>query len=185
MWGFPHYKWLLVTPEPYFFLWILILNYVAEWSIWADNPRPQSFHTTRGYRSQRSPHGSGQQQGVKNISQNLCLGHGIIKHFVLRAIATYGLFRVGNLKSLASCCPRTKFWLTRAGEEDLQFKRRRAILDKTCAVQTAIQTSLSRYSLCCQFSPDSSLLVTTSADHTAKLWRTSDFTLVQVVIHLF
>ena len=37
-----------------------------------------------------------------------------------------------------------------------------------------------RYSLCCQFSPDSSLLVTTSADHTAKLWRTSDFTLVQV-----
>jgi len=36
-----------------------------------------------------------------------------------------------------------------------------------------------RYSLCCQFSPDSSLLVTTSADHTAKLWRTSDFTLVQ------
>jgi len=38
-----------------------------------------------------------------------------------------------------------------------------------------------RYSLCCQFSPDSSLLVTTSADHTAKLWRTSDFTLVQEV----
>ena len=37
-----------------------------------------------------------------------------------------------------------------------------------------------RYSLCCQFSPDSSLLVTTSADHTAKLWRTSDFTLVAV-----
>jgi G protein beta subunit-like protein len=37
-----------------------------------------------------------------------------------------------------------------------------------------------RYALCCKFSPDSSLLVTTSADRTAKLWRTSDFTLVQV-----
>ena len=47
------------------------------------------------------------------------------------------------------------------------------------------QDFVRRYSLCCQFSPDSSLLVTTSADHTAKLWRTSDFTLVQVVIHLF
>lgn len=36
-----------------------------------------------------------------------------------------------------------------------------------------------RYSLCCKFSPDSSTLVTTSADHTAKLWRTSDFSLIQ------
>ena len=108
-----------------------------------------------------------------------------MRHILWRAIAMYGLFRVGNLKSLASYCQRTKSWHTRAGEEDLQFKHRRAILDKTCAVQTAIQTFVLRYSLCCQFSPDSSLLVTTSADHTAKLWRTSDFTLVQVVIHLF
>ena len=54
---------------PYFFLWILISNYVAEWSIWANNPWPQSLDTTCGYRSQRSPHGSSQQQGVKNISK--------------------------------------------------------------------------------------------------------------------
>jgi len=36
-----------------------------------------------------------------------------------------------------------------------------------------------RYALSCKFSPDSSLLVTTSADKTAKVWRTTDFSLVQ------
>lgn len=35
-----------------------------------------------------------------------------------------------------------------------------------------------KYALCCKFSPDSSLLATTSADHTCRLWRTSDFSLV-------
>jgi len=32
-----------------------------------------------------------------------------------------------------------------------------------------------RYALCCRFSPDSSMLATSSADHTCKVWRTSDF----------
>jgi len=32
-----------------------------------------------------------------------------------------------------------------------------------------------RYSLCCKFSPDSSLLATCSADGTCRLWRTADF----------
>lgn len=35
-----------------------------------------------------------------------------------------------------------------------------------------------RYGLKCRFSPDSTLLVTTSADQTAKVWRTTDFSLV-------
>lgn len=35
-----------------------------------------------------------------------------------------------------------------------------------------------RYSLKCKFSPDSTLLVTTSADTTAKIWKTADFSLV-------
>ncbi|GAB0094335.1 Protein LST8 homolog [Sergentomyia squamirostris] len=34
-----------------------------------------------------------------------------------------------------------------------------------------------KYGLKCKFSPDSNLLLTTSADGTAKLWNTSDFTL--------
>lgn len=34
-----------------------------------------------------------------------------------------------------------------------------------------------RYALRCKFSPDSSLLVTTAGDSTAKLWKTPDFTL--------
>ena len=34
-----------------------------------------------------------------------------------------------------------------------------------------------KYVLRCKFSPDSSLLLTTSADSTAKLWNTSDWTL--------
>jgi G protein beta subunit-like protein len=37
-----------------------------------------------------------------------------------------------------------------------------------------------KYALCCKFSPDSSLLATTSADQTCKLWRTSDFSLQEV-----
>ncbi|XP_060068639.1 target of rapamycin complex subunit lst8-like [Ylistrum balloti] len=35
-----------------------------------------------------------------------------------------------------------------------------------------------RYALKCLFSPDSTLLATTSADHTAKIWRTADRTLM-------
>ena len=35
-----------------------------------------------------------------------------------------------------------------------------------------------RYALKCKFSPDSSVLITSSADQTCKLWRTSDYTLV-------
>lgn len=35
-----------------------------------------------------------------------------------------------------------------------------------------------RYALRCKFSPDSSLLVTSSADQTCKLWRTQDFSLI-------
>ncbi|XP_054270856.1 target of rapamycin complex subunit lst8 [Macrosteles quadrilineatus] len=37
----------------------------------------------------------------------------------------------------------------------------------------------SRYALKCKFSPDSTLLVTTSADQTARVWKTADFSLVQ------
>ncbi|KAJ8872761.1 hypothetical protein PR048_026377 [Dryococelus australis] len=36
-----------------------------------------------------------------------------------------------------------------------------------------------RYALKCKFSPDSTLLVTTSADMTLKIWRTSDFSLLR------
>lgn len=32
-----------------------------------------------------------------------------------------------------------------------------------------------RYGLKCKFSPDSTLLATTSADQTARIWRTADF----------
>ena len=35
-----------------------------------------------------------------------------------------------------------------------------------------------RYALKCKFSPDSSVLVTSSADQTCKLWRTSDYSLI-------
>ena len=31
------------------------------------------------------------------------------------------------------------------------------------------------YALACHFSPDSTMIATTSADHTAKLWRTVDY----------
>ena len=34
-----------------------------------------------------------------------------------------------------------------------------------------------KYALCCIFSPDSTTLVTSSADHTCKIWRTVDFSL--------
>ncbi|XP_015519115.1 target of rapamycin complex subunit lst8 isoform X2 [Neodiprion lecontei] len=40
-----------------------------------------------------------------------------------------------------------------------------------------------RYALRCQFSPDSSLLVTTSADQTARVWETTDFTETQILKH--
>ncbi|KAJ8945168.1 hypothetical protein NQ318_001634 [Aromia moschata] len=36
-----------------------------------------------------------------------------------------------------------------------------------------------RYALKCKFSPDSDLLITTSADQTAKIWSTIDFSLLQ------
>jgi len=36
-----------------------------------------------------------------------------------------------------------------------------------------------RYGLCCKFSPDSTTLATSSADHTCKLWRTVDFSKIQ------
>lgn len=38
-----------------------------------------------------------------------------------------------------------------------------------------------KYGLKCLFSPDSSLLATTSADGTLKLWNTSDFTLFKTL----
>ncbi|XP_011308901.1 target of rapamycin complex subunit lst8 [Fopius arisanus] len=40
-----------------------------------------------------------------------------------------------------------------------------------------------RYALRCKFSPDSTLLVTTSADQTARVWKTSDFSETQVFQH--
>ncbi|CAH1155873.1 unnamed protein product [Phaedon cochleariae] len=39
-----------------------------------------------------------------------------------------------------------------------------------------------RHALKCKFSPDSNLLITTSADQSAKIWDTSDFSLVQELI---
>lgn len=36
-----------------------------------------------------------------------------------------------------------------------------------------------RYALSCRFSPDSTLLVTTSADQTARIFKTADFSLLQ------
>lgn len=39
------------------------------------------------------------------------------------------------------------------------------------------------YALRCKFSPDSTLLVTTSADQTARIWKTTDFSEVQVLKH--
>ncbi|ELU05495.1 hypothetical protein CAPTEDRAFT_165576 [Capitella teleta] len=39
-------------------------------------------------------------------------------------------------------------------------------------------TAHSKYSLKCQFSPDSTLLATTSADSSVKIWRTADFSLM-------
>ena len=40
-----------------------------------------------------------------------------------------------------------------------------------------------RYALRCKFSPDSNLLVTTSADNTAKIWKTTDFSEEKVLLH--
>ncbi|PBC28217.1 Target of rapamycin complex subunit lst8 [Apis cerana cerana] len=40
-----------------------------------------------------------------------------------------------------------------------------------------------RYALRCKFSPESTLLVTTSADQTARVWKTTDFSEVQVLQH--
>ncbi|XP_011503829.1 PREDICTED: target of rapamycin complex subunit lst8 [Ceratosolen solmsi marchali] len=39
------------------------------------------------------------------------------------------------------------------------------------------------HALACKFSPDSTLLVTTAADQTARIWRTTDFSEVQVFQH--
>ncbi|XP_008546807.1 target of rapamycin complex subunit lst8 [Microplitis mediator] len=44
-------------------------------------------------------------------------------------------------------------------------------------------TAHKRYALKCKFSPDSSLLVTTSADQTARVWKTSDFSPSIVLQH--
>ena len=41
-------------------------------------------------------------------------------------------------------------------------------------------SSHKKYGLKCKFSPDSKFLVTTSADHTAKLWNTDDNTHIKV-----
>ena len=43
-------------------------------------------------------------------------------------------------------------------------------------------SSHKKYGLKCKFSPDSKFLVTTSADHTAKLWNTDDNTHIKVNI---
>ncbi|XP_018325272.1 target of rapamycin complex subunit lst8 [Agrilus planipennis] len=40
-----------------------------------------------------------------------------------------------------------------------------------------------RHALKCKFSPDSNLLVTTSSDQTARIWKTSDFSLQQELKH--
>ncbi|XP_043271855.1 target of rapamycin complex subunit lst8 isoform X2 [Venturia canescens] len=40
-----------------------------------------------------------------------------------------------------------------------------------------------RYALRCKFSPDSTLLTTTSADQTARVWKTTDFSEMQVLKH--
>jgi len=46
---------------------------------------------------------------------------------------------------------------------------------KAAAFQRRLKfTAHKRYALKCRFSPDSTLLVTTSADQTAKVWRTAD-----------
>ncbi len=43
-----------------------------------------------------------------------------------------------------------------------------------------------RYTLKCKFSPDSTMLVTASADQTAKVWRTTDLKLITVnFFHLY
>ena len=39
-----------------------------------------------------------------------------------------------------------------------------------------------RYGLKCKFSPDSSVLITSSADQTCKLWRTSDYSMISELI---
>ena len=39
-----------------------------------------------------------------------------------------------------------------------------------------------RYALKCKFSPDSSMLATSSADQTTKIWRTADYSLITVAL---
>ena len=46
-------------------------------------------------------------------------------------------------------------------------------------------SSHKKYGLKCKFSPDSKFLVTTSADHTAKLWNTEDNTHIKVNQNLY
>ena len=87
----------------------------------------------------------------------------------------------GEPKESSKLLPKNKI-LAHEGRSGLKFNAEAWAKSYIVLIvlQACILWSYPRYSLCCQFSPDSSLLVTTSADHTAKLWRTSDFTLVQV-----
>ena len=51
---------------------------------------------------------------------------------------------------------------------------------KTLATPKTTINAHKRYGLKCKFSPDSSMLATSSADQTTKLWRTMDFKLITV-----
>ena len=55
---------------------------------------------------------------------------------------------------------------------------------KTLATPKTNFKAHKRYGLKCKFSPDSSMLATSSADQTTKLWRTSNFSLITVPIIL-
>ncbi len=52
-------------------------------------------------------------------------------------------------------------------------------------VFTIYRAAHKRYALKCKFSPDSTMLVTSSADQTAKLWSTADLKLITVKTFLF
>ena len=55
-----------------------------------------------------------------------------------------------------------------------------AVLCSTTAALIVCRAAHKRYGLKCKFSPDSTMLVTTSADQTAKLWSSSDRKLITV-----
>ena len=62
--------------------------------------------------------------------------------FFCRAIAMFGLFRVGNLKSLASCFPRTKFSHMRAGQDsNLMLKHEQDTISLSYIVLIVLQAS--------------------------------------------